>query len=306
MINIISGGKTGYNLLVFLEKLGVDARLYFLPGEYSQKRKVGEPLQNLVFDDNAKASFIITSETAFQTIQEQFEDNFKIHYFLRDKGNLDNIAQSIGTSSIEELSPNLVLDFPIIAKPKESSAGKVSFKFKVIYNNEELKSINKYVSDCFLQPFLSSENYKQIAIAGYFDGSSKSLIGVEQLSQYPKGVSAYVEDKTDLFEYEIERVSNYLNQLEYRGFIEFEFKQNIANLQLFLMDINPRPWGWFYFYLSRVENFPKVLSGDEYVQLTDKKAWINTPRLIMANLKGEFQLPNFKFVIKNQLVYEPY
>src|SRR5690606_24827670 len=185
---------------------------------------IGEPLQKVVFNDSAKAKFIITSETAFQAIQEQFKDYFEIHYFLRDKGNLHNIAQAIETNSIEELSPKLVFDFPIIAKPKESSAGKVPFKFKVIHNNEELKGINKYIFDCFLQHFLNSKDYKQIAIAGYFDCSSKSLIGVEQLSQYPKGVSAYVEDKTEHFEFEIERVSNYLNVLEYKGFIEFEFK----------------------------------------------------------------------------------
>lgn len=301
---IIGGAKTAANLKAFLDKKDIANQLYFFEGEYASKRKIGQPFNQSVLEQSENC--IITSETAFQNIPKSKRDFYKNHYYLRDKRNLDAIAKKIEVNFIIELNKNDQLSFPIIAKPEESSAGKVPFKFKVIHNQQELNGIEAFVNFCILQPYLERKNYNQLAVAGYFDGSPSSLMAAKQFSQYPIGVSALVVNFTSHYQNVIQSVAVFLNEIGYKGFIEFEFKEKKSDDVLYLMDINPRTWGWSNYYLEGIQNFPAVLEGKEPLQLKLKKAWINTPRWILSLKNGTFKRPQLKWLVKNNISYEPY
>lgn len=301
---IIGGAKTAVNLKDFLDRNGIANQLYFFEGGYAAKRKIGQPFNQTVLEQPENC--IITSETAFQHIPKSKRGIYKNHYYLRDKRNLAEIAKKIEADYIKELQKEDQLSFPIIAKPEESSAGNVPFKFKVIHNQQELSGIEEFVDFCILQPYLDRKNFNQLAVAGYFDGSSGSLIAAKQYSQYPIGVSALVINFTSHYQKLIQKVAAYLHEIDYKGFIEFEFKENKSDGVLYLMDINPRTWGWSNYYLEGIQNFPAVLENKESVQLKLKKAWINTPRWVLSLRNGTFKWPPLKWLIKNDISYEPY
>lgn len=302
--SIIGGAKTAINLKAFLDKNNINTKVFFFKGEYATKRKIGQKFNSTVLEKPENC--IITSETAFQHIPKSKRDFYKNHYYLRDKRNLAEVAKKIEVHNIEELKKDDQLRFPIIAKPQESSGGKVPFKFKVIHNHQVLREIKDIVDFCILQPYLSSKNYNQLAVAGYFDGTMRSLMAAKQFSQYPIGVSALVINFTNHYQRLIQKITAYLNDIEYKGFVEFEFKENKPDGVLYLMDINPRTWGWSNYYLEGIQNFPAVLEGKESVQLKLKKAWINTPRWILSIKNGTFKQPKLKWLIKNDISYEPY
>jgi len=305
-IQIIGGAKTGYNLYKFLEKEGIVSTLYYFPNEYSKKKKIGEAFnveqKQLYISEN----ILVSSETAFNNLSKLQLPNLSCHYFLRDKANIPEIAIGIETNYIPELQVNN-LSFPLAVKPRESMGDKVPFKFKKIKSKKEFDDLGAIVDDCLLQPYLDDKNYQQIAVAGYFNGHMNSLIAVEQKNHYPKGISAYVLDKTSENIKLIHRIETYLSTSEYKGFIEFEFKQNLDTKEYFLMDINPRTWGWFYYYLDSIQNFKEVFLENKAVKLKVKKAWVNTPRLGMAILKERnLSSPKICDVLKNKICYEPY
>lgn len=307
MIYILGGAKTGYNLYKKLQSCAIDCELYYFQDEYASKKKQGKPIE-CFFNKDIKTielkNIFLTSEKAFVNTKSVLQDNFPNHFYLRDKLNLPAISKKIKTNFIQEFDLN-DYQFPIAAKPKESSSGKVDFKFKKINNQTELDSIMPVIEHVILQPYLEETDYDQVAIAGYFDSTSNSLIAVTQIAHYPKGISAYVIDQTNKFQDTIKQITQFLNEINYRGFIEFEFKYHRGKKELFIMDINPRTWGWFYYYLSAVKNLKEVLTENKNIDLSLKKAWVNPPRLAMANLKGEMKYPNIKDVLSNSICYEP-
>lgn len=303
-VQIIGGAKTGYNLYKFFHKEGIASVLYYFPNEYSEKKGAGRAFNKSVIQDST--NIIVSSETAFNHLLDLQIPNLSNHYFLRDKTNISQIAFAIQTNYIPEIELENPL-FPIAAKPKASMNDKVPFKFKKIQNRKELEELKSIVDNCLLQPYLDSQHYKQIAVAGYFNGHKNSLIAVEQKNQYPKGISAYVEDKTLANKTLINQIETYLAALGYKGFIELEFKQELTRLEYFLMDINPRPWGWFYYYLDSIQNFKDVFLEDKQVELRVQSAWVNTPRLAMAVFKkGNFCYPKMHDILRNKICYEPY
>ena len=307
MVHIIGGGKTGLNLYLYFRSHEIPVELYFFHKEYAEKKNEGKSFQEnwpgMSSLDEGDLS-IVSSETGFVHLIEADRGFFQTHYFLRDKLNLNEISEQIKTSYIED-SDLTAVNFPLAVKPKESSSGKVPFKFKKVDNPEELLKLQELLDFCIVQPFLSDDLHSQLAVAGYFDGNPTSLIAVQQKCHYPKGISAYVVNQTAAYRSLINNISAYLNKLGYRGFIEFEFKINNQTSDLYLMDINPRPWGWIYYYLSGLTNVKEVIQNHDSVHLEMKPAWVNLLRLAIANLKGSYVRPSVDDIFKRRICYEP-
>src|SRR5690606_16174206 len=100
-------------------------------------------------------------------------------------------------------------------------------------------------------------------------------------------------------------ITRYLNTHSFTGFVEFEMKCTVDFSKFYLMDINPRPWGWFYYYLEAVKNLSDVIYSGVTPNLKLKKSWINTPRLVMSNVKGSLVNPSFSEFLHGQICYEP-
>ncbi len=306
LIVIVGGAKTGYNLHQLLHKNCINSVYYYYKGEFGEKKAGGKFID--LMDDNIinDGILIVTSETAFFHLNNRLKSKLASHYFLRDKTNYPEIAKKIGVNTIKEYTPETNV-YPAFAKPRQSGEGKVPFKTKLIQNNNELHKIKQHIKYCTIQEYLAPNEYQQISVAGYFTGIANSFISVKQLNQYPIGISSYVSYHTNEQTETIKKnLSDYLNALPFRGFIEVEFKQNKNTGSVVLMDINPRPWGWFYYYASAVKNLERVIKYDDHPVVDIKKSWVNLPRLVLSNLKGRFYNPPVKDVLMNKICYEPY
>lgn len=309
-INIIGGAKSGVNLFNYLLNNDIDCNLYYFENEIGESIK-----KSIKIDQNKLANLLkngerlfFTSETIFSNFKETLFDSYPTEYFLRDKNNLKLISKKISCKDIENLSIASLSDsqFPVILKPNQSGEKKVPFKFKVIHSQKEMKKYSSVIKHCSIQKYLSKNEYSQCAIAGYFNGSSDSLICVEQINQYPIGVSSYVKllENDGLQEIKT-NIQNFLNEYSYEGFIEFEFKYNKVTQDLYLMDINPRTWGWFYFYLDGIKNTKGVFLKNETPILAVKKYWVNPKRILMSFINFRFKLPPLKELSTSKTCYEP-
>lgn len=305
VIHILGGAKTGYNLHLQFKNHNIPSTFYYFKNEYGANKNGGKPVEKFK-NQQAVDEVIVSSERAFVHFKEELEPMLKQHYYLRDKANIPAIAEALNVNTIGELSPDNII-YPAFVKPRQSGEGKVPFKTRLIKNQNDLNRISSYINDCSIQSYLDSENYKQISIAGYFVGTSDFLISVKQLNQYPLGVSSYVKFYIDTKIEDLKRdITNYLNSLNFRGFVELEFKIHKFNKVVYLMDINPRPWGWFYYYTSSVKNLRDVLFNNENPVINLKKSWVNLPRLILSNVNGNLNNPSISDIITNKICYEPY
>lgn len=304
-IKLIGGGKTAWNLYKIFRKNQLDSTVFYFKDNYGKGKTGFKPINKLDVN-NLCENFIVTSEKAFVYYKKALEHKIPIHYFLRNKNNLHLISKKLNVNNIKEYDINNI-EFPVFIKPKQSGEGLVPFKAKVINNLAELKENRDFIDFCSIQEYLDSNEYEQISIAGYFTGIAESLISVKQLNQYPLGVSSYVAFHLNpSIEKLKENISHYLNSLGFKGFVEFEFKKNKFDNYFYLMDINPRPWGWFYYYASAVENLKEVVLENDGPIIKIKSIWVNLPRLILSNFSGDFNNPSISRLFKKQICFEPY
>lgn len=304
VIHILGGAKTGYNLHLQFKNHNIPSTFYYFKNEYGANKNGGKPVEKFK-SQQAVDEVIVSSERAFVYFKDLLYEDMKTHYYLRDKSNLYEIADKLKVKVISEYTLDS-FEFPIFIKPKHSGEGKVPFKTKLVSNDEELSKVFKHLDDCILQHYLSPREFRQIDIGGYFTGKSSSIISFVEKNQYPIGIASYIKhyesNSIDLLKDELTKL---LNSLNYRGFIEVEFKQNKFNDQYYLMDVNPRPWGCFYYYISAVNNIRDVILKGSDPEIELKKSWINLSRLVLSNLNGRFVNPSLKELMQRKISYEP-
>lgn len=303
---IIGGAKTGYNLYNVLKKNNIDSVFYYYPNEYGAKTNKGKPINELDLSKLLNNNFLVTSETAFYDFKDKLIDLIPFHYFLRNKSNIPEIAKRIGTSFIQDLDENNI-EYPIIIKNKESGETKVPFKTKVIKNQDEMILFENFIKVSKIQKYLSPKEYEQIDVGGYMSKSGGKFISFKEENQYPRGVASYItkfdNETTDSIK---EKLEEYLFENDYVGFIEIEFMRNKYTNEFFLMDVNPRVWGSSFYFLNSINNLDEVIYNNQIPQITPKKAWVNTPRLLFSLLKGSYICPKIRDVLANEICYEPY
>jgi hypothetical protein len=304
VIHILGGAKTGYNLHLQFKNHNIPSTFYYFKDEYGANKNGGKPVEEFV-SQRVVGEVIVSSERAFVHFKKELEPRLTQHYYLRDKANIPAIAEALNVNTIGEMSLDSII-YPVFVKPKHSGEGKVPFKTKLVSNDEELSKVFKHLDDCILQHYLSPREFRQIDIGGYFTGKSSSIISFVEKNQYPIGIASYIKhyesNSIDLLKDELTKL---LNSLNYRGFIEVEFKQNKFNDQYYLMDVNPRPWGCFYYYISAVNNIRDVILKGSDPEIELKKSWINLPRLVLSNLNGRFVNPSLKELMQRKISYEP-
>lgn len=304
MIQIIGGSKVAYNLFYLLKRNRQEAVYYYFDKDYGARKKGGLSFKSSFpgFDKISIENVIIASETAFNAIDIDTHPGFKAHAFLRNKSNIQAIAAAMKVESIKEYSKfDEIERFPVVVKQKGLNTG-LPFKFRIIKSKLAIEQLKSFEDNCIIQPFLGKKEFDQVSIAGYFSGLPDSLIAVYQLNQYPVGISSYIKLSND-HDWLKELVSNYLNSLSFKGFIEVEFKVKRSSKEACLMDINPRLWGWSYYYLVSLTNLVDTIHG-AHPMLKPQKNWVNTPRLLFSCLNGSLVTPNLQDLLSGQICFE--
>ena len=165
---------------------------------------------------------------------------------------LCNRAQ-INTPLVYDTDALAHICFPVIVKPNikrgHSPIAKVSFA----NNNDELSQIIDQAcqvgisrTELLVQQCVRGNNLYEYGYGGYFEnGHPVTDIYFRQVRQYPQGVSCHIIEITepDIIEKISAQTSRFLRTTNYSGFLQFDLKEDEISGEVFVLDINPRPWG---------------------------------------------------------------
>lgn len=213
----------------------------------------------------------------------------KINLFCSE--NKINIPETIDMDSFCSQNEK---KFPVIIKWKEKrleSRSNPIGKFYMCATKEQfdklLIKLNKsWVSlDMLLvQPFIEGNNNFQYSVGGFYkNGTPLAFTTVKQIRQYPQGISALVYTVNDDISKKIEKiVFGLAKQFDFSGFLETEFKIDKDTGEIYLLDVNPRPWGWVSILGEIYPDFYRVLDDDKPVQEKQKTVWISPVRKLLS------------------------
>ena len=174
-----------------------------------------------------------------------------------NKGKLIDYCQKIGvhfprTYNVNDIFSKQV-SYPIVAKPNIKRGHSLLKKVSVIKNQEEMaaflnnaKNADYKENEILFQQYIRGDNRWEYGYGGYFkNGIPITEVFFIQAKQYPQGVSCYTIEITDetLCNEIRYATSGFLIDMEYTGFLQFDLKQDELTKQMFVLDINPRPWG---------------------------------------------------------------
>lgn len=172
-----------------------------------------------------------------------------------------------------EITKGKNVELPLVFKLESKRIGAEADpigKIQVVHDHCELSELIGQITvstiskdDIIVQEYIGGTNASQFSFGGYFrNGIERAGIVVNQIRQYPQGVSSLVieTDDEDLEGELRRRTTDLAEALDYSGFLEVEFK--VRNGQIYLMDVNPRPWGWVSILSKKFEPFNRLLVDD--------------------------------------------
>lgn len=182
----------------------------------------------------------------------QFENPYSTYQLLADKKKAEAFCMDMGIKIPAEydLNNKEQIKYPVVIKPifKEKTHGVSKCKF--LKNESEL---NRYISQLAVfgldslncQQAILGNNRWEYGYGGFFnDGEPLIDICFHQFRQEPQGLCCYIREVSDeCLSTKIKSlVQPLLIELKYNGFLEFDIKEDEISHELYVLDINPRPW----------------------------------------------------------------
>ena len=200
--------------------------------------------------------FLEENPNLFKSI-DMSEPGIEVFELIFDKEKLISYCEKIGVQfpaiySERDIDCNNV-DYPIAAKPNIKRGHSPLKKITVINNQRELtsflneaKNAGYKIDEILFQKYINGDNRWEYGYGGYFkEGTPITEVFFVQARQYPQGVSCYtIEIVDEVLRNEIRNATaRFLNEIKYTGFLQFDLKQDELTRQIYVLDINPRPWG---------------------------------------------------------------
>ena len=214
--------------------------------------------------------------------------NFEL---MNDKARFDGVLGGIARVPEAFSVPEIRSDaYPCVDKWNEKRLGRKSKalpKIREVATQEELDDVfdsirgeGFCVNDLVVQSLVQGDNSFQFSSGGYYrEGVLLAGIVVTQARQYPQGISAYVEEACDERASLVEAVARKLAEsLNFSGFLEIECKFDSLKGDLFVLDVNPRPWGWISILGEKYPTFHRVFCEEKPEPVGERVAWRTLPR----------------------------
>lgn len=207
----------------------------------------------------------ICSDQYLTTIIEDQPDILKLLNFaepneklLRLIANKEALIEQCRTSNInipltfnlQDLNESV---FPIIVKPNIKRGHSPIKKVTYINSTTELSSFldnakahNLSESDLIFQQAIRGNNKYEYGYGGYFkNGQPIKEIFFRQVRQLPQGVSCYTIEiqEEDIKKKILSQTLPFIRNVCYSGFLQFDLKEDEITKKIYVLDINPRPWG---------------------------------------------------------------
>lgn len=202
-------------------------------------------------------------------------------------------------------------EFPIVVKWKEKELGRSGNPIGKIFfckNESQFNQLLVELDDScvtrdmlLIQPLIIGDNDYQYSVGGFYkEGLPIASTTVKQVKQYPQGVSAQVYTVDDAIAKGVEKIAFELaKKFNFTGFLETEFKIDKQTGTEYLLDVNPRPWGWVSILGTVYPDFYEVLRG-ENPKLTKQDAiWTSPIRKFLSsknpkNVKTDVKATSYK------------
>lgn len=180
------------------------------------------------------------------------------------------------------------------------------FKAVKINTPEDLQSYKERIpeenlKDVIAQEFIDipKKNLINISCQGFWtDGRCNGLFIANQKRKLSKGLTACVEEILDtlICTQMKDLTDNFMRDIEYNGFAEFEFMYDSKNNLLWFVEVNTRTCGEQSALHHKFSNISEViLHPDKFTELKPKTKclhWMNIQRDIRARIEsGDFQHP---------------
>lgn len=185
-----------------------------------------------------------------------FENPYGLYRRIVEKQEVDNLCRSLKISRPEVYELDGFTDasvlFPVVVKPLEKGKTKGASKCAYLNTRDELKAYIAKLSrlgidlkNVVCQQSVRGDNRWEYGYGGFFkDGMPLIDIIFHQFIQVPQGLCCYCREMTNssLRREILETVRPFLKETRYNGFLEFDIKQDEETKELYVLDINPRPW----------------------------------------------------------------
>lgn len=185
-----------------------------------------------------------------------FENSYDLYRRLVDKSEVDKLCRSLRMNRPEEYELNDLDDsgirFPVVVKPLEKTRTIGASKCAYLNTRGELKAYMEKMSRMNIDPkvlvcqqLVKGDNRWEYGYGGYFkDGKPIVDIIFHQFIQVPQGLCCYTREMANpsLRGLIMDVVRPFMEETRYNGFLEFDIKQDRDSKELYVLDVNPRPW----------------------------------------------------------------
>ncbi len=244
---------------------------------------------------------------------ELFLDKKKTYAYVK-RHNI-NITNTISAKEYKNNSSEIELQFPVILKCNiELNSEEIDLKFKTkVFNKRSqvicfLENLDDTILDkLIIQHYI--QHGKNVSMLGYYDhGRLLNYMIVHQIRQHPEGITSYLKEVSQYEKkYYIERISPVMNDLNYTGFAEFEFKIDSHNTP-FLLEVNPRPCGWTSAFEGKFGSIEKLLENtckqkNSIPVKKDNVEWFNSARDLLAIISQLRKTRNISIFLTQLLTF---
>lgn len=136
-----------------------------------------------------------------------------------------------------------------------------------------------------VQTFVEGNNDFQYSVGGYYrEGEPLAFVTVKQVKQFPQGISAQVYTVSDDISAKAEQIAfDLAEKFHFTGFLETEFKVDKTTGAIFLLDVNPRPWGWVSIFGAAYTDFYRVLNNEKPESVRQNAIWTSPIRKALSS-----------------------
>lgn len=184
----------------------------------------------------------------------EFENDFQTYATIVNKKDVEKLCKELQISIPQEYSVGDMdcIDYPIAVKPLLKKQAIGAQKCQIVESKQDLQQYLQFLAmkgvapeSLNYQKFVRGDNRWEYGYGGYFrDGEPLVDVTFHQFRQNPQGLCCYIRELANP-ELEIrikQLVMPLLKHLRINGFIEFDIKEDEVSHQLYVLDVNPRPW----------------------------------------------------------------
>lgn len=279
-----------------------------LENAFKAIRKSEEKKPALYICSDQYLSILIEDKDKWGQMVELAGAEFNTLALINDKNTINDYCQKHDVKTPSVISLGKYRENPFfpsiikwVEKRIETAVNPIG-KVKICRNKEEFEIVDKAIreggiqeSELFVQAYIEGKNDSQYSVGGYYQaGEVLADVVVNQVKQQPQGISAEVVTISAGHIYsDLHRITRcFAKELQYSGFLEMEYKVDTNTGEIYLLDVNPRPWGWVSILGTVYPDFFQVLDGNKPNGEFRNTVWKSPMRILTGKKNKQNVEPN--------------